>query len=116
MEVLPRFDAMCAQRIVVGHDVGFDLAVLTRVRRRSPERVFPPFDTRRLAQALGYRDTRLERVASHLKVSIDGRHTAVGDARMAGEILLALIPTLRSRGVRTLGELEYFQRTAPPHD
>jgi DNA polymerase III epsilon subunit-like protein len=116
VEVLPRFDAMCARRIVVGHDVGFDLAVLTRVRGRFAAQVLPALDTRRLARALGYRDTRLECVAGHLKVSVCGRHTAAGDARMAGEILLALMPTLRSRGVRTLGDLRYFQRTAPPHD
>jgi DNA polymerase III epsilon subunit-like protein len=112
--VLARFDAVCASRVVVGHDVGFDLAVLTRVRSAAIAQ--PSFDTRRLARALGFRDTRLEGIATYLKVPIDGRHTAEGDARMSGQILLALLPALRGRGVRTLGELRLLQRRAPLHD
>jgi DNA polymerase III epsilon subunit-like protein len=113
-DVLPLFDAVCASRVVVGHDVAFDLAILARVRSAAIAR--PAFDTRRLVRALGFNDTRLEGVARHLKVSIDGRHTAEGDARMAGEVLLALLPALRGRGVRTLGELRHLQRSAPLHD
>jgi DNA polymerase III epsilon subunit-like protein len=113
-DVLPLFDAVCARRVIVGHDVAFDLAILTRVRSAAIAR--PAFDTRRLVRALGFHDTRLERVAGNLKVPIDGRHTAEGDARMAGEILLALLPALRGRGVRTLGELRHLQRSARLHD
>jgi DNA polymerase III epsilon subunit-like protein len=42
VEVLPRFDSVCTRRIVIGHDVAFDVAVLeqsaiaTRVSRCSP--------------------------------------------------------------------------------
>jgi DNA polymerase III epsilon subunit-like protein len=116
-EVLPRFDAVCVSRIVVGHDVGFDLAILARART-------PPIgldarltlDTRRLARAVGCRDSRLEVVAASLQIPLIGRHTAEGDARMAGEILLALLPALRKRGARTLGDLVRLQRAAPLHD
>jgi CBS domain-containing protein len=116
-EVLPRFDAVCARRFVVGHDVGFDLALLEQART-APAGVAPRLviDTRRLAGAAGFRDTRREALASELGVSVAGRHTAGGDARMAGDLLLALLPVLRRRGVGTIGELLRFQRSAPSHD
>ena len=116
-DVLPRFDAVCVSRIVVGHDVGFDLAILARARTpRTGLDARLTLDTRRLARAAGCRDSRLEVVAASLRIPLIGRHTAEGDARMAGEILLALLPTLRSRGARTLGDLRRLQRGAPLHD
>jgi DNA polymerase III epsilon subunit-like protein len=116
-EVLHRFDAVCARRIVVGHDVAFDVSVLDTART-APVGLAPrvTLDTRRLARAVGFRDTRLELLAPQLRVAVVGRHTAEGDARMAGEILLALLARLRSRGARTLGDLLHLQRSAPLHD
>jgi DNA polymerase III epsilon subunit-like protein len=113
-DVLPRFDAVCAGRPVVGHDVAFDLAVLARARRRrglpSPELL--ALDTRRLAVALhpGWRrDAELERVAARLGIEVSGRHTAEGDARLAGRILLALLDQFRRRGVITIAALHWAQ-------
>jgi len=116
-DALLRFDAVCAHRVLVGHDVAFDLAVLAQARIKAsagPPRLV--FDTRRLARVLGFRDTRLEILASRLGVPVVGRHTADGDARMAGEILLALLPVLRRHGARTLGDLVRFDRRAPVED
>ena len=115
--VLPRFDAVIGRRFVVGHDVAFDTAVLARARM-APAGLAPRLvlDTRRLARAIDFRDTRLEVLAAGLGVSVAGRHTADGDARMAGELLLALLPLLRRRGVRTIGDLIRLERAAPLHD
>ena len=116
-DVLPRFDAMCTDRVIVGHDVGFDVAVLARARPAAPDqRPRVTLDTRRLARSAGFRDSRLEVIAPQLRVPIAGRHTAYGDACMAGEILLALLPALRARGARTIGDLVRLQRSAPLHD
>jgi DNA polymerase III epsilon subunit-like protein len=116
-EVLPRLDAVCTRRIMVGHDVAFDVAVLKQARTHA-EGLSPrlTLDTRLLARAVGFRDTALERLAAQLRVPVVGRHTAEGDARMAGEILLALLPALRRHGVRTLGDLIRLQRSAPVED
>ena len=112
--VLLRFDAVCARRIVVGHDVAFDLAVLANARP-VPAGLGPrlALDTRRLARAIGVVDTKLESVAELARVPVIGRHTAEGDARMAGEILLALLPRLRAHGARTIGDLLAMERAAP---
>ena len=113
-EALPRFDAACADRVLVGHDIAFDIAVLARARRRrglpAPEVV--ALDTRRLAVALHpswRRRSELETVAAHLGIGVVGRHTAEGDARLAGEILLALLPQFRHCGVSTVTALSWAQ-------
>jgi DNA polymerase III epsilon subunit-like protein len=113
-EVLPRLDAICAGRLLVGHDVAFDLAVLARARRRRGLSALEllALDTRRLAVALhpGWRrDAELERVAERLEIEVSGRHTAEGDARLAGMILLALLEQFRRRGVVTIAALAWAQ-------
>jgi DNA polymerase III epsilon subunit-like protein len=118
--VLATLDTACAGQIVVGHDVAFDLGVIGAARAAHG---FTRWDvlalcTRRLARAADphVRDSRLESVAAALGVSTAGRHTPDGDARMAGEILLALLPTLRARGARTVADLLRLQRAAGTYD
>ena len=45
-------------------------------------------------------------IAAWLGLEIVGRHSALGDAIAAGDIFAALIPELRKRNIRTLGEAE----------
>jgi DNA polymerase III alpha subunit (gram-positive type) len=105
-------------RIVVGHGVAFDLAVLARERRARglPEPRNTALDTLLLAAALhpGWRDFTLESVAPRLGVAVAGRHTADGDAIMAGRLLWAMLPELEARGFRTVPELLWLQRTTVP--
>jgi DNA polymerase-3 subunit epsilon len=44
----------------------------------------------------------LEALAERLGIAVIGRHTALGDAIMTGEIFLKLVPLLTERGVVTL--------------
>jgi DNA polymerase III subunit epsilon len=46
----------------------------------------------------------LEAVAERLGVSVIGRHTALGDALVTGEIFLRLLPLLAEHGILTLGQ------------
>jgi DNA polymerase III epsilon subunit family exonuclease len=113
-DVLPRFDAACAGRVLVGHDIAFDVSVLARARRLRgrPEPALIALDTRRLAVALHpswRRQAELETVATRLGIRVVGRHTADGDARLAGEILVALLPQFRQRGVQTIRALAWAQ-------
>ena len=113
-----RLDAITAGEVIVGHGVAFDIAVLTRVRRaaaaaRAPRAVLC---TQRLAASLypAWPDCTLEGVCQRLGVTVERRHTADGDARMAGRLLLELLPRLQQRGIRTLAEALWFQDAALP--
>lgn len=113
--VLAELDAVLGDRMLVGHGIAFDLAVLARARRalgRGPLGN-PALDTMRLAAALhpDWEHFGFDDVASRLGIGILGRHTAEGDARAAGELLLTLLGEARSRGVRTVGELLWLQET-----
>ncbi len=46
----------------------------------------------------------LEAVAERLGVGVIGRHTALGDALVTGEIFLRLLPLLAEHGILTLGQ------------
>ena len=104
--------------VLVGHNVGFDAAVLSRARRARglPRLRNPIVDTCRLAASLHpqWRDFSLEHIAEQLDVEVVARHTAEGDALTAGRILVAFLPELEARRVRTVGELLWWARHAPP--
>lgn len=98
----------CRGRLVVGHSLGYDLAILRRehelagIAWQAPQAL----DVRPLARlvAPSLADHSLDRLCDWLGVVIDGRHTALGDANATGQVLLGLIPLLRAAGVRTLAE------------
>ena len=54
----------------------------------------------------------LEALAERLGVHVVGRHTALGDALVTGEVFLKLLPMLAERGITTLKDArEAAQRT-----
>jgi len=97
-------------RVVVGHHIGFDLAVLRNEAARAgiPWTEPPSLCIAMLLGALApsLPDLGLETVAQHLGVDIAGRHSALGDSMAAAEIFVRLIPLLREKDVRTLGEAQ----------
>lgn len=114
-DVLPRLDAVCGGRVLVGYGVGFDLAVLGRARRAHgyARMANAVLDTKGLAAALHpeWAGFPLEELATRLGIGVLGRHTSEGDARAAGEILLALIPELLMRGIGRVDEAVWFQKS-----
>lgn len=115
-EVLPELLAMLRGTVVVGHNIGFDLALLKRAAGEAgldwPD---PPWlDTILLAGALDPEETELnlDQVAGRLGVDVSGRHTALGDSLVTAEVYARLLPLLARRGVLTLGQAEAFSREA----
>jgi DNA polymerase-3 subunit epsilon/CBS domain-containing protein len=109
-DVWPRFSAYLGQTVVIGHTVGFDLAMLKRECDLAGLPWGRPrtLDTRLLAQIAapelaGY---TLEKLSAWLGVDVADRHSALGDAATTARVFLALVPKLRDRGIRTVAEAE----------
>lgn len=107
--VLPRFHRFCADTVLVGHNVAFDLRFF-----QMKEQVLgvqfrqPVLDTLLLAAVVHEHtgDHRLEAIAHRLGIEVVARHTALGDARVTAEVFLKMLPLLAARGIRTLGEAQ----------
>jgi DNA polymerase-3 subunit epsilon len=101
-EVLPAFRAFLEGSVLVAHNGAFDMAFLRKVGIDQP----PLVDTLLLAHLLfpDLKDHRLERLAERFGVPVLGRHTALGDALMTAEVYARMIPLLKARGFRTLGQ------------
>ena len=102
----------CGERVWVGHNIGFDIAILRREAALAglPWREPIGLDTLRLYAALhpDAPDVELDAVAADLGVDVRGRHTALGDALVTAEIYRRLLPLLQEAGVHTLGEALAF--------
>ncbi len=115
-QLFPKLNAMLTDHVVVGHNIGFDLAILRGECKRVGLDWSRPvaLDVVRLAAALDprERDLSLEGMARRWGVAVAGRHTALGDALMAAEMWARMIPRLSEAGVETLGEALIFERRA----
>src|SRR5262245_58874237 len=107
-EIWPELRNLIGNSIVIGHTIGFDLAVLKRECQRAGHAFekLRALDTRLLAEIAepslaGY---TIESLATWLGVELTGRHSAAGDALTTARIFSALIPKLRDRNIRTLAE------------
>ncbi|HUE45489.1 MAG TPA: putative nucleotidyltransferase substrate binding domain-containing protein [Aestuariivirgaceae bacterium] len=104
--------------VMLGYATGFDLTVLGREHERAGLRWQPPraLDVRDLVKLLdpALPDHSIETLASWLGVELRDRHRALGDARLAAKIYLALVPRLQARGITTLAEAEAACRAAAP--
>jgi len=114
-QVWPELLAFMGETVLIGHSLGFDLAVLKREcqRAETPFRPLRTLDIRLLAQVVqpNLASFTLEGLSSWLGVEIKERHSALGDAVATAHIFSALVPRLREAGVRTLGEAMEACRT-----
>lgn len=106
---LPAFLDFVGGAMLAGHDVWFDLAFLepelARLGLPSLAADRAVLDTRLLAALVqGSAMEDLDGVARRLGFAIAGRHSALGDALGAAEILVRLLTPLGRRGISTLGE------------
>lgn len=109
-EIWPDLFAFVGNSVVIGHALGFDLAVLKRECERAGVDWVRPrtLDTRLLAEVAepNLAGFSLDNLGAWLGVEIKDRHTAHGDALACASIFLALRPRLREGGIRTLAEAE----------
>jgi DNA polymerase-3 subunit epsilon/CBS domain-containing protein len=108
--IMPDFADWVGGRVVLGYSIGFDLAMLKTEHERAGLMWKRPrgLDIAHLVQLLSpaLPSTALDTVAAWLGIEIRDRHQALGDALLAAEIYLALLPKLRGKGIFTLAEAE----------
>ncbi|MBI4293664.1 MAG: PAS domain-containing protein [Betaproteobacteria bacterium] len=106
-EVLPAFHRFCEDTVLVAHNAAFDMRFLELKEAATGVRFSQPvLDTLLLAALVhpSLKDHGLEAVAERLGLRVIGRHTALGDALVTGDIFLKLVPLLAERGILTLGQ------------
>lgn len=104
-EVLPRFYRFCEDTVLVGHNAAFDMRFLQLKEESTGIRFTQPLlDTLLLSPVVHPQEQahRLEAIAKRMGVNVIGRHTALGDAIVTGEIFLRMISVLAEKGIRTL--------------
>jgi CBS domain-containing protein len=96
--------------VVIGHSIGYDLAIITSECDRAGIHFSRPrtLDVRLLAQIVepSLAGFSLDNLAAWLGVEASDRHSALGDALTAARIFVALVPKLREGNIRTLAEAE----------
>lgn len=107
-----------SSRILVGHHIGFDLAMLEKVGRNlGLKRIRQPgLDTYELAVRLELgkyhdpnsvvpQDYSLDKLCERYQIPLDDRHTAAGDALLTAQLLLKLLKIAEKKGIKTFGTL-----------
>jgi len=113
--VLPVFHEFCADTVLVAHNAAFDMRFLQLKETSSGLRFDQPvLDTLLLSAVIhpNQESHKLEAIAERLGINVIGRHTALGDAFVTGEVFLKMIPLLADMGILTLRQaLEAAEKT-----
>jgi len=105
--VLPAFHAFCEDTVLVAHNAAFDMRFLQlKEDASSVSFTQPVLDTLLLSPVIhpNQESHKLEMIAERLGIAIIGRHSALGDTIVTGEVFLKMIPLLAQMNIRTLRE------------
>jgi DNA polymerase-3 subunit epsilon len=112
--VLPAFHEFCSDTVLVAHNAAFDMRFLQLKEESTGIRFQQPvLDTLLLSAVIhpSQESHRLESIAERLGINVIGRHTALGDSFVTGEVFLKMVGLLNEMGIHTLREaLEAAQK------
>ncbi|MBU1235417.1 MAG: DNA polymerase III subunit epsilon [Gammaproteobacteria bacterium] len=103
--VLPQFHRFCEDTVLIAHNAAFDMRFLQLKEEATGIRFNQPLlDTLLLSAVVhpNQESHKLEAIAERLGIPVIGRHNALGDAIVTGEIFLRMIPLLEAMGLKTL--------------
>jgi DNA polymerase III subunit epsilon len=106
-KALPLLYQFAGNTVLVGHNMAYDMRMFQVKEYISSVRFTQPvLDTMFLSAVIhpSHRRHSLEAISERLGISITGRHTALGDALAAAEILLKCIPILARNDILTLND------------
>jgi DNA polymerase-3 subunit epsilon len=113
--VLPAFHEFCAETVLVAHNAAFDMRFFQLKEDSLGIRFAQPvLDTLLLSAVIhpNQESHKLESIAERMGVNVIGRHTALGDAFVTGEVFLKMIALLEDKGIFTLRQaLDAAQKT-----
>lgn len=91
------------ESVIVGHHIGFDLRFLNRILQKELlcRLKHPWLDTMLLFHAVSGRvgHYTLDEVAGSINISLEDRHTALGDARITAAVFKALVKRLQATAI-----------------
>ena len=114
-QVLPAFHDFCADTVLVGHNVAFDMRFLEIKEAAIGVKFGQPVLDTLLLSAVAHPNQEshsLEAIMQRLGIDIDQRHNALADATATAQVFVRLLPALADRGITTLGQaIEASQKT-----
>lgn len=103
--VLPAFHDFCADTVLVGHNVAFDMRFLELKEATLGVRFDQPVLDTLLLSAVAHPNQQshsLEAIMQRLGIQMEQRHNALADATATAQVFMRILPALAEQGVVTL--------------
>ncbi len=111
-EVLPKFIKFFGDSVLVAHNAMFDTSFIRKAAERAglPAIENTVLDTLELAKSLlpNLGKHKLDIVANHLSIELNGHHRAVNDAQCTAEILEKFIEMLAEKEIYNVDDINVF--------